>query len=215
VDKSYKAQNPELVKYLDVIRGMVKYFLGFGDRSFLRALNKGANGLAKAVAQKNPLRLDVFFETLKHGSIHSDKTPVKFVNAITNEDWRATIMAFLQGHFILEDEKKERRMALQARDYTIINEELYRRGVCAPLLKCISRDEGRQLLNGIHSGMCSSHIGTWALVGKAFREGFYWPSIVADAHEVVWTCPNFQKHAHYNKFIADEVHLIPPLWPLA
>jgi len=76
-------------------------------------------------------------------------------------------------------------MALRARNYSNINDNLYRRGVCAPILKCISRDEGRRLLEEIHAGMCSSHIGTWALVGKAFREGFYWPSAVADAHAVV------------------------------
>jgi len=38
---------------------------------------------------------------------------------------------------------------------------------------------------------------------------------VADAHEIVRTCPNCQKHAHYNKFPPKEVHLIPPVWPLA
>ena len=63
--------------------------------------------------------------------------------------------------------------------------------------------------------MCSSHIGTRALVGKAFREEFYWPLEVADAHEVVRTCSNCQKHAHYNNFPLDEVHLGPPMWPLA
>jgi ribonuclease HI len=36
VDKSYKAQNPELVKYLAAVRGMEKYFLGFDVRSFPR-----------------------------------------------------------------------------------------------------------------------------------------------------------------------------------
>jgi hypothetical protein len=128
VDKSYKAQNPELVKYLAAVRGMEKYFLGFDVRSFPRALNKEAGKLPKAAAWKNPLLPDVFFETLKHGSIHSDEAPVKFVNVITSEDRRATIMAFLQGHFVLEDEKAEERMALQARNYTIINGDLYPKG---------------------------------------------------------------------------------------
>jgi hypothetical protein len=154
---------------------------------------------------------DLFFETLKHGSIDSDEASVKFANAITSEDWRAIIMAFLQGHFIPEDGKVEKRMALQARNYTIINEDLYRRGVCAPLLKCVSKGEDQWLLNEIHSGLCSSHICIRALVGKAFREGFYWPSAVAVADEVVRTCFNCQKHAHYNKFTPDEVHLIAPV----
>jgi hypothetical protein len=63
--------------------------------------------------------------------------------------------------------------------------------------------------------MCSSHIGTRDLVSKAFKEGFYWPSAVADAQEVVRTCSNCQKHAHYNKFSPNKVHIIPPVWPLA
>ena len=97
---------------------------------------------------------------------------------------------YLRGHFVPEDEKEENQLALRARSYSIINDTLYHGGVCAPLLKCISQAEGRQLLQEIHTGMCSLHIGTRALVGKAFREGFYWPSAMADAHEIVRTCPN-------------------------
>ena len=63
--------------------------------------------------------------------------------------------------------------------------------------------------------MCSSHIATRALVGKAFREGFYWPLAMADAHDVVRTCPNCQRHAPYSKFPPDEVQLLPPVWLLA
>src|SRR6185436_15351027 len=100
-------------------------------------------------------------------------------------------------------------------NYKIINKNLYRGGVCAPLLKCISCEEGRPLLEEIHAGMCSSHIATRALVGKAFREGFYWPSAVADAHKVVRKCPNCQRHAPYNKFPPDKVQLLPPVWSLA
>jgi hypothetical protein len=81
--------------------------------------------------------------------------------------------------------------------------------VCAPLLKCISRDEGQRLLDEIHSVMCYSHIG------KTFREGFFWPSAVADTNEVVRTFSNCQKHAHYSKFTPDKVHLIPPVWLVA
>ena len=102
-------------------------------------------------------------------------------------------------------------MALWARNYRIIGKELYRGGVCTPLLKCISREEGKQLLEEIHAGMCYSHIATRALVGKAFREGFYRPSAVADAHDVVRTCPNYQMHAPYSKFPPDEVQLLPPV----
>lgn len=74
---------------------MEKYFLGFSVKNFPRSLNKEADEFAKAAAQKNPLPLDVFFKTLRHGSIHSEEALAQFVNAITSKDWRMTIMAFL------------------------------------------------------------------------------------------------------------------------
>ena len=88
----------------------------------------------------------MFIETLKHASANCAEEPAKFINAITSKDWRATIMAYLHGYFVPEDEKEEKRMALRARNYRIIGEELYRGGVCAPLRKCISRDEGKKLI---------------------------------------------------------------------
>jgi hypothetical protein len=57
------------------------------------------------------------------------------------------------------------------------------------LLKCISATEGKQLLRKIHNDMCSHHIGTRALVQKASRQGFYWHSALADAHDIVRHCP--------------------------
>jgi hypothetical protein len=50
-------------------------------------------------------------------------------------------------------------------------------------------------------------------VQKAFRQGFYWPSAVADAHNIVRQCPECQRHAPYSKFASNEIQLIPPVWP--
>ena len=81
--------------------------------------------MAKAAAQNDPLPPDVFFEMLKRSSVNCADEPAKFVNAISSEDWRSTIMAYLQGHFVPEDEKEEKQMSLWARNYSIINEALY------------------------------------------------------------------------------------------
>jgi hypothetical protein len=86
------------------------------------------------------------------------------VNAIHSEDWRALIVAAIKGYYESKDGVVDKRVAIKARNYHIIHDNLYRKGVCAPLLKCISATEGKQLLPKIHSGMCSHHIGMRALV---------------------------------------------------
>ena len=105
-----------MAKYLAAVQSMEKYFLGFSIHSFSSMKNKQADQLAKATAQFDPLPPNVFFETLKQASVNCAEEPAKFVNTITSEDWRAAIMAYLRGHFVLEDEKEEKRMALRARN---------------------------------------------------------------------------------------------------
>jgi hypothetical protein len=55
----------------------------------------------------------------------------------------------------------------------IIEGELFKQGVCSPLLKCLSRAEGQELMKEIHLGICGAHIGSRPLLGKVFRQDFY------------------------------------------
>ena len=84
----------------------------------------------------------------------------------------------------------------------------------APLLKCISQKEGRELLKEMHSGLCGAHIGIRSLVGKAFRQGFYWPMAIHDAENTVKMCEACQKFHNKPKSLAQPIQVVPPTWPL-
>jgi hypothetical protein len=112
-------------------------------RSFPRNYNKEADAIAKATALLEPLPPDVFYETTTSKSAADEAAPPKFVNAIQSEDWRAPIVAALKGYYEAEDGVITKRVAIRARNYHLVDGNLYRRGVCAPLLKCISVTEGK------------------------------------------------------------------------
>jgi hypothetical protein len=78
--------------------------------------------------------------------------------------------------------------------------ELYHRSPSGILQRCISIAEGQELLQEIHSGACGHHAAPRVLVGNAFRQGFYWPTAVADATRIVRTCEGCQ-------FYAKQTHL--------
>ena len=50
--------------------------------------------------------------------------------------------------------------------YHFVDDTLYRRRPNGVKLKCVSREEVKELLAEIHKGMCGSHIGSRELVGK-------------------------------------------------
>jgi hypothetical protein len=62
-------------------------------------------------------------------------------------------------------------------------------------MRCIHRYQARELLKEIHAGTCGHHAGPRTLIGKAFRQGFYWPTAVADSKDIVRRCEGCQFYA--------------------
>jgi hypothetical protein len=67
---------------------------------------------------------------------------------------------------------------------------------------CILAEEGRQLLWKIHSGACGHHAVPQTLVGNAFRQGFYWPTVIADTTEIVRSYEGCQFYTRYTHLLA-------------
>ena len=86
------------------------------------------------------------------------------------------------------DRAQARRVARRAKSFVVIDGELYKRSPSSVLQCCIPFPEGKELIRDIHAGICGHHAATRTLVGNAFRQGFYWPTAVADATDIVRTC---------------------------
>jgi ribonuclease HI len=214
VDKSSKTRDPKLEKYLDTVRRLEASFEGFSIKNIPRVENEHADLLAKSAAQGFPLPLEVFFETIKTPLVELMERAMLTISPVHSEDWRTEIISFLQGNCLSDNEAYNKRMEARTRPYVIIEGELYKHGVCSPLLKCLSRTEGIDIMKEIHAGLCGSHIGSRLLLGKVFRQGFYWLKAVSDAAELVQKCENCQKCARDQKQPSSLTQLIQPTWPL-
>ena len=81
--------------------------------------------------------------------------------------------------------------------------------------RCIPIPEGKELICHIHAGVCGHHAALRTLVGIAFWQGFYWPTAVADATDVVRTCEGCQFYARKTHLPAHALQMIPITWPFA
>nr|AAL93054.1 putative GAG-POL precursor [Oryza sativa Japonica Group] len=81
--------------------------------------------------------------------------------------------------------------------------------------RCVSVEQGRQLLKDIHSGICGNHAAARTIVGKAYRHGFFWPTAVSDADKIVRTCEGCQFFARQTHLPAQELQTNPLSWPFA
>jgi hypothetical protein len=101
-------------------------------------------------------------------------------------DWRLDFIAYIMERCVPEDKVKRLKIVRCVANYIVIGTELYQRSASnGMLMKCIHRSEGLELLQEIHSEECGNHTTSANLVGKACRSGFYWPTALADAQDLV------------------------------
>jgi hypothetical protein len=126
--------------------------------------------------------------------------------------WITEIRTYLKDIFP-NDHASADRIVRVAKRYTLVEGDLYRRGTNDILMRCITWEEGYELLIGGHGGESSNHASFCTLVCKAFRHGFYWPIAIQDAVELVKTCRACQFHAKQIHTLAQTMQMISPLWP--
>jgi hypothetical protein len=105
-------------------------------------------------------------------------------------------------------------MQQRVKAYQVLGDELFMTSVTGPLLRCLSRDKGKELLAETHSGVCGGHIGSRALAAKVLWQSFYWPSVIEDSSKVRATCRACQKFSANPKAPSQRSKLITPSWPL-
>jgi hypothetical protein len=120
VDKSCRARDLKLEKYLDTVRRLEASFEGFSVKNIPRGENEDADLLATSAAQGLPLPSEVFFETIRAPSVELLERAVLNISPVHSEDWRTEIISFLQGNCLSDDEAYNKIMEARTRPYVII-----------------------------------------------------------------------------------------------
>jgi hypothetical protein len=105
-------------------------------------------------------------------------------------DWSIPYLEHLIRGDLPSDRIEARWIARRAKSFVILgnSRELYRLSPTGVLQRCIMNEEGRDLLNDLHSGAYGHHAAPRTLVGNAFGQGFYWLTAVSDAVKLVRSC---------------------------
>jgi hypothetical protein len=134
--------------------------------------------------------------------------------AEAEDDWRLDFIAYIMEKRIPEDKVEHEKIVRRSANYVVIGTKLYRRSASnGVLMKCILRSEGLKLLQEIHGGECGNHAASANLVGKAYKSGFYWPTTLANAQDLVRRCKWCQFFAKQEHVPAQVLRTIPLSWP--
>jgi hypothetical protein len=193
--------------YCAEIRKLEGYFEGIEFQHVPRSNNVAADVISKLGSHRALVPAGVFVQDLSKPSINlldidnpepplndqNSAPPHNVLMSKKQDDWCKPFMDFILDKLV-PDEKAERESIMrQSANYIAIGSNLYRKAASTSILmKCILRSEGLQLLAEMHNGKCGCHAASTNLVGKAYQSGFYWPTAVTDAKDLVKRCKGCQ-----------------------
>jgi hypothetical protein len=235
--KNSRCRERKMEAYCDEVWRLEDKFYGLELNHIARRYNETADELAKIASGRTTVPPDVFSRDIHQPSIKTDDTPEPEEasaqpeappategealriegewNGVTpNQNWQTLYLQYLHRGELPLDKAEARRLARRAKSFVLLGDEkeLYHRSPLGILQRCISIAEVQDLLQEIHSGACGHHAAPRALVGNAFRQGFYWPTAVADATRIVRSCQGCQFYARQTHLPAQALQTIPITW---
>jgi hypothetical protein len=85
-------------------------------------------------------------------------------------DWRQPFIVYIREQKVPTDKNLAEQLICRAKSYVLVSNKLYRQGTTSGvLMKCVPREEGKDILEQIHKGVCGNHVCSRTLVSKAFR----------------------------------------------
>jgi hypothetical protein len=85
-------------------------------------------------------------------------------------DWRQPFIDYIREQKVPTDKNLAEQIIRRAKSYVQVGDKLCRRGTTSGvLMKCVPREEGKDILEEIYKGVCGNHTSSRTLVSKAFR----------------------------------------------
>ena len=135
---------------------------------------------------------------------------------VITTSWTQVFIDYIKETKLPADKAEATRVVRKNKNYVLVGDKLYRRAASSGvLLKCVSFEEDKEILDEIHSGCCGNHAASRTLVGKAFCTGYYWPTTLKDAEELVRRCKGCQMFVRQAHVPAHNLICIPPAWPFS
>ena len=177
-----------------------------------RTENSRADALAKlATASQEDLGRSTLVEYLAEPSIDPYNVVIAPVESVPS--WMDPIWDYIIDGSLPDNPKEAAKLRARSARFTNHKGSLYKRGFFTPFLKCIAGNNTEYVLREVHEGICGNHIGARTLAGKVLRQGYYLPTILKDATDLVKKCRICQEHAKISRLPSEPLTSIRSPWP--
>ncbi|GJW63017.1 reverse transcriptase domain-containing protein [Tanacetum coccineum] len=112
-----------------------------------------------------------------------------------------------------EDKNEARNLRVKINQYAMEKGVLFNKSYLILMLRCVGPLQENYVIREINMGSCGMHSGPRAVVRKAMRQGYYWPTMHEDAKKEIQKCDSCQIHSAVPKLPKTFMTSIMAPWP--
>nr|KYP60222.1 Transposon Ty3-I Gag-Pol polyprotein [Cajanus cajan] len=209
----YQAKDTLLQRYFHITSHQISSSDEFTIQHVPREQNTRADLLSKLASTKRPGQ----HRTIIQETLHSPSLNDKVVNVSDNEDlgWMTGIWSYLKEGTLPEDKDEARKMRMRSAKFVIIRDELFKRGVSTPLLKCLIASQAAYVIKEIHQGICGMHSGARSMATRVLRAGYYWRTLKSDCQSYIQKCKECRQFSNTHRQLPEALHHMMSAWPFS
>ena len=188
LNKDWDVTSDKMGAYCKAIRKLEGKFFSIEYSHVVRDKNQAADALSKLGSSCSKVLHGVFVQDLLKPSVQEeedivvekppDQQLVATIPALaitesfptmTTTDWRVPFIRYLTDGSGPTDKIEVERLMRRSKQYVLLDGKLMRKNTKEKILmKCITQEDGIQLLQEIHASTCGNHAASRTLVRKAF-----------------------------------------------
>ncbi|XP_020209359.1 uncharacterized protein LOC109794316 [Cajanus cajan] len=210
---TYQAKDTLLQRYFDTASQQISSFDEFSIKHVPREQNARADLLSKLASTKRPGQ----HRTIIQETLHSPSLDGKIVNVNDNEElgWMTDIWNYLKEGTLPKDKDEARKVRMRSAKFIIIDDELFKRGISTPLLKCLTTSQAAYVVKEIHQVICGMHSGACSMAARVLRAGYYWPTLKSDCQSYIQKCKKCQQFGNAHRQPPEALHHMMSAWPFS
>jgi hypothetical protein len=155
--------------YVEEIRKLKNKFSGLEIHHIDRDNNVGADVLSKLGSNLAVVPPGVFVHELHHPSVKVQSQQATDTEAsatvrevqMIEEDWQIQFIDFIKEFNLpphVDPKSAEAaRIIRRSKSFVIVGDNLYKRTASGIFMKCVTFEEGKDILREIHEGVCGNH----------------------------------------------------------
>ena len=125
------------------------------------------------------------------------------------------ISLYLSTCQLPNERDKVYKLQVQSPRFSLVNGQLFKRFVGGSYMKCLTPEQSQYVLVELHEGIRGNHPGSRTLAHRAHTQGYYWPTMRADAANYTRKCDCCQRLAPVLKSPVQDLISISSPWPFA